>query len=177
MGRLLDDLLELSRTGKIARPHEDVAFGQVIGEARGLAAGRLASRGVTVEVEEAAATRIVRGDRTQLVELVQNLLDNAAKFAGDRPDPRIVVRAREDPGGSGPVFSVSDNGLGIDPAHHERVFELFHQLDPREEGTGLGLALGRRIVETHGGRIWVESEGPGRGSTFCFTLPPGGTAD
>ncbi len=68
---------------------------------------------------------------------------------------------------------VRDNGIGIDPAHHARVFELFHRLDPRVEGTGLGLALARRIVETHGGRIWVESAGAGRGSTFCFSLPSG----
>ena len=68
---------------------------------------------------------------------------------------------------------MSDNGLGIEPTHHECVFELFHKLDPGGEGTGLGLALVRRIVETHGGRIWVESEGRGRGSTFCFTLPRG----
>jgi signal transduction histidine kinase len=88
-----------------------------------------------------------------------------------------VIGVREDPTGEGAVFSVGDNGLGIDPAHRERVFELFQQLDPREEGTGLGLALGRRIVETHGGRLWVESEGPGRGSTFYFTLPPGAAND
>jgi signal transduction histidine kinase len=68
---------------------------------------------------------------------------------------------------------VSDNGVGIDPADQADVFELFHQIDRTQEGTGLGLALGRRIVETHGGRLWVESEGKGRGATFCFTLPPG----
>jgi signal transduction histidine kinase len=177
MGRLLDDLLELSRTGTLTRQHEEVPFGDVVREARALVEGRLGSRRVSLEVGEEAARRIVRGDRGRLVELVQNLLDNAAKFAGDQPDPRIVIEAREAPGGSGPIFSVSDNGRGIDPAHHDSVFDLFQQLDPREEGTGLGLALGRRIVETHGGRLWVESEGPGRGSTFYFTLPPGGTAD
>jgi signal transduction histidine kinase len=173
MGRLLDDLLELSRTGTLIHPYEDVPFGDVVREARGLVEGRLASRQVSLEVREEAAHRVVRGDRARLVELVQNLLDNAAKFAGGQTDPRIVIGAREAPDGSGPIFSVSDNGRGIDPTHHENVFDLFQQLDPREEGTGLGLALGRRIVETHGGRLWVESEGPGRGSTFYFKLPPG----
>lgn len=177
MGRLLDDLLELSRTGRIERPPEAFPFGQLVHEARTLVDGRLASRGVQVELTEDAAARVVHGYRSRLVELLQNLLDNAAKFAGDERRPRVVIGLRENPDGDGPVFTVSDNGLGIDPAYQERVFELFTQLDPEEEGTGLGLALGRRIVETHGGRLWVESEGLGRGATFCFTLPPGGNAD
>jgi signal transduction histidine kinase len=104
------------------------------------------------------------------VELMQNLFDNAAKFAGDREEPRIVVGVREG-ASSEPVFTVSDNGVGIEPAHQECVFDLFHKLDPGVEGHGLGLAQARRIVESHRGRIWVESEGRDRGSTFCFTLP------
>jgi signal transduction histidine kinase len=176
MGRLLDELLELSRTGRIERPLEALPFGELVREARALVEGRLTSRGVRLEVAEAAAARVVHGDRGRLVELLQNLLDNAAKFSGGQPQPRVVIGVRDDPDGEGAVFSVSDNGRGIDPAHQEGVFELFKQLDPREEGTGLGLALGRRIVETHGGRLWVESEGAGRGSTFCFTLPPAAAA-
>ena len=93
---------------------------------------------------------------------------------GDRRDPEVRIGARDEGSGAGQVaLYVRDNGIGIDPAHQARVFELFHRLDPRVEGTGLGLALARRIVETHGGRIWVESAGAGRGSTFCFTLPSG----
>ena len=69
------------------------------------------------------------------------------------------------------IFYVRDNGIGIDPRYHERVFGLFDQLDPKADGTGIGLALARRIIEVHGERIWTESEGPGRGSTFCFTIP------
>lgn len=169
MERLLEDLLELSRTGRIDRPHEDVRLEDVVGEARALAEGRLAARGVRVEVE--AALPVVRGDRHRLVELVQNLLDNAAKFMGEREDPAVWIGARDTGSSPGHVtVYVRDNGVGIEPAHHARVFELFHRLDPRVEGTGLGLALARRIVETHGGRIWVESAGAGRGSTFCFSL-------
>lgn len=173
MAQLLDDLLELSRTGRIDRPHEDVPFEEVVREARSLAEGRLSARGVRVEVE--GPLPVVRGDRRRLVELVQNLLDNAAKFTGDRPDPTVWIGARDEGAAAGQVaLHVRDNGIGIDPAHQHRVFEFFHRLDPGVEGTGLGLALARRIVETHGGRIWVESAGAGRGSTFCFSLPAGG---
>ena len=161
MGRLLEDLLELSRTGRIDRPHEDVPLEGVVREARALVEGRLSARGVRVEIDEPLP--VVRGDRQRLVELVQNLLENAAKFMGDRKDPEVRIGARDEGAGAGQVtLFVRDNGIGIDPAHHGRVFELFHRLDPRVEGTGLGLALARRIVETHGGRIWLESAGVGR---------------
>lgn len=174
MGRLLEDLLELSRTGRIDRPHEDVPLEGVVREARALVEGRLSARGVRVEVAEPLP--IVRGDRQRLVELVQNLLDNAAKFMGDRADPEVRIGTRDEGGAGQVTLYVRDNGIGIDPAHHGRVFELFHRLDPRVEGTGLGLALARRIVETHGGRIWLESAGVGRGSTFCFSLPAAGSS-
>jgi signal transduction histidine kinase len=125
-----------------------------------------------VKVDVEGPLPVVRGDRRRLVELVQNLLDNAAKFMGDQPDPAIWVGARDDGAVSGlATLWVRDNGIGIDATHHDRVFELFHRLDSTVEGTGLGLALARRIVETHGGRIWVESAGAGAGSTFCFSLP------
>jgi signal transduction histidine kinase len=167
MAQLLEDLLELSRTGRIGRPHETVPMDEVVREARALVEGRLAARGVRVEV--IGPLPAVHGDRRHLVELVQNLLDNAAKFMGDGADPAIRIGAGDAPAGEVGLY-VRDNGIGIDPLHHARIFELFHRLDPRVEGTGLGLALARRIVEAHGGRIWVESAGVGHGSTFCFTL-------
>jgi signal transduction histidine kinase len=173
MAQLLEDLLELSRTGRIDRPPEDVPFEDVLREARSATAGRLSMRSVKVEVE--TALPVVRGDRRRLVELVQNLLDNAAKFMGERKEPTVWIGVRDPATESGQAtFYVRDNGIGIDPTHQDRVFELFHRLDPRVEGTGLGLALARRIVDGHGGRIWVESAGAGQGSTFCFTLPPAG---
>ena len=101
--------------------------------------------------------------------MVQNLLDNAAKFMGEQRHPRIEVGARQ--GRETPVFFVRDNGRGIEPRFQQKVFGLFDRLDPQDDGTGIGLALVKRIVETHGGQVWVESDGPGRGSTFCFTLP------
>jgi signal transduction histidine kinase len=174
MAQLLDDLLELSRSGRIDRPPEDVPFADVVREARALTAGRLSARGVVVEVEEPLP--VVRGDRRWLAELVQNLLDNAAKFMGGQPEPAVWIGARDAAGTLGQVtLYVRDNGVGIDLTQQDRVFELFHRLDPRVEGTGLGLAVARRVVETHGGRIWVESAGAGRGSTFCFTLPVAGS--
>lgn len=174
MGRLLDDLLELSRTGRIERPYEDMTFEEVVNEARTLVDGRLTARDVELTVAPSAAARRIRGDRAWLVQLVQNLLDNAARLAGHAGPPEVEVGVRESAKGeAGPVFTVSDNGPGIEPDDHEVVFELFRQLDPTAEGTGLGLALCRRIVETHGGRLWVESEGHGRGARFCFTLPQG----
>jgi signal transduction histidine kinase len=88
---------------------------------------------------------------------------------GEQAHPKVEVGVR--PGNGMPVFFVRDNGRGIEPRYHEKVFGLFDRLDPEDEGTGIGLALVKRIVELHGGRVWVESEGPGRGSTFCFTLP------
>ncbi|MCP3913839.1 MAG: hypothetical protein GY713_23205, partial [Actinomycetia bacterium] len=104
----------------------------------------------------------------------------AVKYLGDQRLPRIEVAART-PDGGPPTFYVRDNGMGIDPQYHEKVFGLFERLAPEaSEGTGIGLALVKRIVEVHGGRIWVESglqkgdkrtEGAGTGSTFCFTLP------
>jgi signal transduction histidine kinase len=112
---------------------------------------------------------VVRGDRPRLVEVMQNLLDNAAKFMGDQPEPQIDIGVYERQ--NQPIFFVRDNGMGIPPAYHEKVFGLFDKLEAQSEGTGVGLALAKRIVEVHGGRIWVESEGKGQGSMFCFTLP------
>jgi len=110
----------------------------------------------------------VKGDRRRLLEVFQNLLDNAAKFMGDAANPRVEVGVRQD--GDQAVYFVRDNGMGIEPRHVDRVFGLFEKLDPGGEGTGIGLALVRRIVEAHGGRTWADSAGRGLGSTFCFTL-------
>ncbi len=113
---------------------------------------------------------VVYGDRVRLLEVLQNLIDNAVTYRGDQPAPHIAISGKEE--GQEVVCSVRDNGIGIDPRYHEKVFGLFERLDNnRTEGTGIGLALAKGIVEVHGGRIWVESDGPGHGSTFCFTLP------
>ena len=120
-----------------------------------------------VQVKLATGLPRVVGDRTRLVEVVQNLLDNAVKFMGDQTAPLIEIGVRDE---GVPVFFVKDNGMGIDPRYQDKVFGLFDKLDPKSEGTGIGLALVKRIITMHGGRVWIESEGPGTGTTFCFTL-------
>jgi light-regulated signal transduction histidine kinase (bacteriophytochrome) len=111
----------------------------------------------------------VLADRGELVQLFQNLIGNAIKYRGAAP-PRIRVSAERWPDRI--VIAVSDNGIGIAPEHHERVFGIFQRLHTREDypGTGIGLAICRKIVERHDGRIWLQSR-PGQGCTVCFTLP------
>jgi signal transduction histidine kinase len=113
---------------------------------------------------------IVHGDRIRLVEIVQNLLDNAAKFSATSSEPSIEIGTTGQDADQHPILFVCDNGIGIAPEFHERIFGLFNKLNPQMEGTGIGLTLVKRIVEVHGGRIWVEST-PGNGTTFYFTLP------
>jgi PAS domain S-box-containing protein len=168
MQRLLNELLELSRVGRLMSPPQPIPFGDLVREALELLEGSLQAGHVRVQVQEGLPE--VYGDRARLVEVLQNLLDNAAKFMGDQPDPRVEVGARGRDDSGKPVFFVRDNGIGIAPQFHERIFGLFNKLDSQSEGTGIGLSLVKRIVEVHGGRIWVES-GPGAGTTFLFTLP------
>lgn len=169
MQRLLGELLELSRIGRIMNPPEEVAFADIVHEAIEMVRGHIEARGVEVEI--APDLPIVFGDRVRLVEVVQNLLDNACKFMGEQPRPRVEIGTCGTDTDGKPILFVRDNGIGIDPQHHDKIFSLFNKLDPQSEGTGIGLALVKRIVETHGGRIWVESPGKGGGTTFCFTLP------
>ncbi len=167
MGQLLDELLELSRIGRQINPPQEVSLADLARQAVDLIADSLTERGVEVDIS--SALPVVVGDRARLLEVFQNLLENAVKYMGDQPAPRIEVSPRS---GDGTVCCVRDNGVGIDPRYHEKVFGLFERLGTDQEGTGVGLALVKRIVEVHGGRIWVESEGHDRGSTFCFTVPP-----
>ena len=167
MSRLLGDLLEVSRIGRVVNAPVQTSFQALAKEALEAVAGSLALRGVQVTVDEAELP--LRGDRPRLVEIWQNLLENAVKYMGDQPNPRIHLGVER--AGEYPQFFVRDNGQGIDPRYHGKVFGLFEKLDARTEGTGLGLALIKRIVEVHGGTIRVESEGAGQGSCFLFTLP------
>ncbi|HEX2997180.1 MAG TPA: PAS domain S-box protein, partial [Anaerolineales bacterium] len=169
MQRLLDELLELSRVGRLINPPVNIAFGDLIRDALKLVEGRL--RGKNVEIKIQDNLPVVFGDFQRLLEVLQNLIDNAVKFIGTQSKPIIEIGTQGEENRM-PVFFVRDNGIGIAPEHHERVFGLFNKLNLGIEGTGVGLAIVKRIIEVHGGRIWVESE-EGKGATFYFTLEMG----
>jgi PAS domain S-box-containing protein len=166
MTDLLDDLLELSRVGRVGTVASRVDLGQVAANAVELVRGMLDARGVAVVI---GALPTVTGDRGRLLQVFQNLVENACKYMGDQKSPRITIGARDVTGRA--VVFVEDNGIGIAQEHAHRVFNLFEKLDPKSPGTGVGLALAKRIVEFHGGTIRVESEGRGRGSRFVVDIP------
>jgi signal transduction histidine kinase len=169
MQLLLNDLLDLSRVGRLINPSEEISIETLAREAVALVAGRIAGRKVQIEITPGLPT--VYGDRARLLEVMQNLLDNAVKFMGDQPRPTIEIGLRDAEPGQ-PVYYVRDNGIGIDSRYHQKVFGLFDKLEANSEGTGVGLALVKRIIEVHGGQVWIESAGSGTGTTVCFTLPP-----
>ena len=166
MQTLINDLLAYSRIGTRGQPLEPTDSHAALGEAmRNLVA--LIAENRAIITNDNLPT--VRADASQLVLVFQNLLANAIKFRGaDTPSIHVSAQDR----GREWVFAVKDNGIGIEPQHAERVFVIFQRLHTREEypGTGIGLAVCKRIVERHGGKIWFESE-PGNGTTFFFTIP------
>jgi len=166
MERLIRDMLAYSVAGSTGLHREAVASDDALAEALASLQAGIADAGAIVTRDPLP---VVEADRGQLVQLFQNLVGNAVKFRGERP-PRIHVSARRD--GEQWLFSVRDNGIGIDPRFADRVFTMFQRVNAREkyDGSGIGLALCKRIVERHGGRISFESQ-PGRGSTFYFSLP------
>ncbi len=166
MQRLINDLLAYSRVGTRGKPFKPVDCQGIFREARDNLMKAIEESGAVITQEPLPT---VLGDEVQLLQLFQNLVANAIKFHGQAP-PKIRVSAQK----SGPewVFAIQDNGIGIAPEHQERIFSIFQRLHHRSEypGTGIGLALCKKIVERHGGRIWVESQ-PGQGSTFYFSIP------
>jgi PAS domain S-box-containing protein len=168
MQSLLNDLLELSRVGRIINPSTDIPFRQIVDETLDLLMGPLDTHKIKLQIQENLPA--IHGDHTRLIEIMQNLLSNAVKFMGAQTDPRIEIGSRGFDKDGKPILFVCDNGIGIAPEYQERIFGLFNRLNPEIEGTGIGLTLVRRIVEVHGGRIWLESQ-PGNGATFLFTLP------
>ncbi|MEJ5199687.1 MAG: ATP-binding protein, partial [Anaerolineae bacterium] len=187
MQQLIFDLLAFSRVGTRGRPFEPTDCEEVLA---------YVERSLGDEIEEAGAQithdplPTVMADRAQLVQVFSHLIFNALKFRSAAP-PAVHISAVRRPITAGPpagdvlpspppagrppeewLFSVRDNGIGIEPQYRDYIFDAFRRLHTRRhyQGTGIGLAICRKIVERHGGRIWVESE-PGKGSTFYFTLP------
>lgn len=165
MQALIQDLLAYSRVGKRSIAFAPTDSGALVAEVIAALHATIVEKGAVVEYD---GLPIVHGDAGQLRQLLQNLVGNALKFCKETPTIRISAQLQ----GEQWRFTVRDNGIGIDPAHAERVFVIFQRLHTREEydGTGIGLALCRKIVERHGGRIWVESR-PGQGAAFHFMLP------
>lgn len=166
MQNLINDLLAYSRVGTRGKPLTPVSAEDLLKEA-------VANLQFLIEESGASITHeplpVIKGDATQLVMVFQNLVGNAIKFRGSEP-PCIHMGVRQEAGEW--IFSVRDNGIGIDPKFAERIFVIFQRLNDRTAypGTGIGLAICKRVVQRHGGRIWVESKA-GEGATFYFTLP------
>ena len=169
MAQNLEELLQLSRIGRVVNSFEKVSLGRLTEEALARLENQIGSNGLELEV--ASGMREVYVDRLRLVEVMVILIDNAIKYLSRDSAPLIKIAARVQDNEI--IYYVSDNGVGIDPRYHEYVFGLFDRLDPDVDGSGIGLTLAKRIIEMHNGRIWVESDGYGSGSTFLFALPLG----
>ncbi len=166
MDHLLRDTLELSRIGRIVNPPEDVSFGEIVHEALAQVSEEMRSGGSKFVIAEDWPQVMV--DRLRILEVLTNLIENSTKYIGDGPNPEIEIGWLRD--GDETAFFVKDNGIGIEADQQEKVFGLFYKLDPSTDGSGAGLAIVKRIVEVHGGRIWIESE-KGKGTTVFFTIP------
>jgi hypothetical protein len=170
MQTLIDDLLSYSRVGTQGKEFEPSDCNAILDQALANLEAAIAETGAVISRDRLP---VVKADAAQLTQLFQNLISNAIKFRSQQP-PSINISVRRDEGNW--LFSVKDNGIGMQPEYFERIFVIFQRLHTRNEypGTGIGLAICKKIVERHGGRIFVESQ-PGQGSTFSFTLPDKGT--
>jgi light-regulated signal transduction histidine kinase (bacteriophytochrome) len=167
MKDLIEDLLTHASISRKGPNLQRVDLNEVLAQAQSNLAQSIRQKGAEVRVLSSLPTLLC--DPTQMGEVFRNLLSNAIKFNTSTP-PQVEVSVREEE--SYYLFSIKDNGIGIDPRYIERIFQLFERLHPREEfeGTGVGLAICKKVIEGFGGRIWAESQ-PGKGSTFFFTLP------
>ncbi len=165
MQSLIDDLLEYSRVGRSQKPFRLTDCNHAIKQTVANLQGAIRDTEAVVTYSDLPT---VIGDTSQLVQLFQNLIGNAIKYRRDAPPAVHITACKQEENW---LFSISDNGIGIAPQHQERIFQIFQRLHTQREysGTGIGLAICQKIVERHGGCIWVKSE-PGQGSTFYFTL-------
>lgn len=168
MAQLLDDLLAMAHAGRVSNEPQEIVLSEIVDEVVERLAGRLAETGAEVIVHALPAAW---GDPERIAAVYQNLIDNAAKFCADQEESRIDVGYNQQDGEN--IFFVRDNGIGIEPGDQDKVFEIFERLDASREGTGVGLALAKRVIEAHDGRIWAESLGKNQGTSFYFTLAAG----
>ena len=168
MGVLLDDLLELGRIGRVIGDPVNCDLFEIATQASQLIETQIEQMGIEIVIDSMPS---IQGDEIRLVEVFVNLIENAIKFMGDQKSPYVHIGAVEIDGMV--RCYVQDNGVGVDSRFQEQIFGLFERLSANVGGTGVGLALVKRIIEVHGGKIWVESDGDGQGSVFYFTLPPG----
>ncbi|MDY6971490.1 MAG: ATP-binding protein [Thermodesulfobacteriota bacterium] len=166
---LINELMELSRIGRVAEQKRELSFASIIEESMAIFEHQIREKNIAVTIEKNLPN--IYGERKRLLQIMENLLSNAIKYIGkENPAPRIKVGVQQQDGSC--VFFIQDNGIGIDERHFEKIFQVFQRLPDAKkvgEGTGIGLAIVKRIIETHGGRIWLTSE-PGKGSAFFFTL-------
>ncbi|MBW2688907.1 MAG: PAS domain-containing sensor histidine kinase [Deltaproteobacteria bacterium] len=165
MEHRLNELLKLAKMGKIIDPTEEIDFKDIIDETVSMMEQRFDEARILVKVASNFPT--ILGDRVRLLEVVEILLDNAIKYIGEHPN-QISVDCRGE--GYETIFFVKDNGIGIQPEQLDAIFGLFTRLDKNSDGDGAGLAIAKRIINAHGGQLWAESEGVGKGSCFCFTF-------
>jgi signal transduction histidine kinase len=166
MERLITDLLKLSRVANLQDEVQEMRFEEIVWEALELLSGKITQSNVKIDIQNDLPK--VCACRNKLLTVLQNLIENAVKYMGPQTDPRIKIGSRND--GEEVVFFVEDNGIGLDPKNLSKIFGLFVKLDENSEGTGIGLAMLKRILEADHGRIWVESQGIGYGCRFCFTF-------
>jgi len=166
MHQSINDLLELSRVGRVRSRPEQLDMNNLVGQLAEDMAPRLREAGIRLEVQPGLPPIIA--DPTRVTEVFENLITNAMKYGADVPDPLIEIGSEECD--EEVRFFVRDNGPGIPPEYHKRIFGLFQRLDNRKEGTGVGLTIVQRIMEVHGGRVWVDSD-VGRGATFWLAFP------
>jgi light-regulated signal transduction histidine kinase (bacteriophytochrome) len=169
MQDLINDLLAFSRVGRMEQPHTEVDTGKLVERARTDLSRAIEESGAEIVVDEELP--VVHGDASLLRLVFQNLIGNAIKFRSEAT-PRVEISVTRE--GDDWRFRVTDNGIGIDPEYAERIFVIFQRLHPRSqyEGTGIGLAMCRKVVEYHGGRMWLDTGSTtATGSTFFFTLP------
>lgn len=167
MDKLITSLLALSRSGRSIDNPVPLSLADVAHEAAGILDSRIRERGIELVIPDTLPT--VRGDRLRLLQVMMNLIENAIKYMGTQQSPRIEVGVCGE--GTATVFFVRDNGIGIAREDVQKIFGLYRRLETGVQGSGVGLATVKRIIEAHGGRVWAESEGQGKGTTIFFTLP------